>query len=141
MYQSKLKTALKIVFGVIAFGLIARSLIDLGLSIFIECNCPVDYRIRVLGLFLVGEIILGLICYFLPSNSSIEDFLYINFSGMTLSSAFILIDALIYRSPKYGNMKSFSTIFLLFLCAFITISFFIFQLKKEKLKKRNQSNW
>jgi uncharacterized membrane protein len=141
MQHSLFKTIAKVIFGLIGIILIAQSLAFLGLSFLSANDFPDYYRIKLFLLFLIGEIILGLVCYFVPENNSIDDFLFVSYQGAAFSSGYILVFVLFNGFPDYTNLKSVSSVLLIILSIFIFVGFIKFRSNKSKTDKKRADWW
>lgn len=131
----------KILFGIIGIILVVQSLAFLGLSVLSTNDYPDYYRIKLFSLFLIGEIILGTVCYFAPENNAIDDFIFVNYQSATLSSGYILTVVLFKEFPDYTNLKGVSPTILIILCVFIFGSFIKFRSNKSNSGKKRADWW
>ena len=141
MNHSILRIVLKVIFRLIGIILIAKSLSSFGLSFISVCEFPSDYRLRLLAAYLLGEAVIGLVCYFAPENNPIDDFVLVSHQGAAFGSGLILLNVLIYEFPDYAKINSLFSVLILIVCASILISFFKVQKKRESLEKRRQIVW
>ncbi len=102
---------------------------------------PSDYRLKLLTTYLIGEAVLGLVCYFARETTPIDDFLFVSHQCAAFSSAVVLLNVLVYEFPDYAKLNNLFSVLLLIACAFFLGSFFKFRKKRESLEKRRQTVW
>lgn len=123
MRRSASKAIIKVLAGLIGIVLTIQSLAALGSSFLCSCDYPRHFQIKIFALYLAGEIIIGLVCYFAPEKTPTDDFFYITHQCASLSAAYIIISVVFKGFPDYENLHSMTSIFVVVACLFVLASF------------------
>ena len=123
MIRSVSKTIVKVLAGIIGIILIAQSLVALDLSFLCACDYPKYFQIKTFALYLVGEIIIGLLCYIAPEKNPTGDFFYVSHQCAALGAAYIIISVIVKGFPDYSNLYNMTAVAVILICLFIFASF------------------
>jgi len=115
-----------------AFLLTVLSLAYLGNALIYPNYCSPDFHIFLFITYLIGALIIGLLCYWKPEKSVLEDFVFIIHQSAAVASAKITVFVLVKEFPNYLIIRNALSIIVLAVCFFIFASFI-------KMYRMNQS--
>lgn len=137
MIRWALKEIIKFLARLTGIGLIFQSFIALSLSFLCACDYFKYSQIEFFALYLVGEIIIGLLCYFAPEKSPTDEFFYISHQYAALGAAFIIISVIVNGFPYYSNLNNITSVAVFVVCLVIFASFV--KLYRHNRRPKNRS--
>jgi hypothetical protein len=123
MRRSALGVIFKIIFTIIGFLLTLISLAYLGEALIYNNYCTDDFHLFLFITYLIGALIIGLLCCLSPEKSPLEDFVFVIHQSAAFAAVKIMALILIREFPDFLKLQNAVSIAVIVASLFILASF------------------